>query len=99
MRALTTGQQVISSLELLHSSEFQRILVDALKFRTAQAAIPRAAVRPVPQVQRPGISEPSKIDEGEVSAARARFNREGGNVGRDGLRNAAALVAARRARS
>jgi hypothetical protein len=100
MRALASGQQAMNSVELLHSSEFQRILLDALKWQSAQTAVRNAAVRPVPQVQRPGVStDPSNIDDGEVSAARARFTREGGNVGRDGLRNAAALVAARRARS
>jgi hypothetical protein len=99
MRALTSGKQKVDSYTFVHSLPFQLMLMDAVRFRTSQDAISRAAVRPVPQVQRPGVSEPSKVDAGEVSAALARFNREGGNLGRDGLRNAAAVVAARRARS
>ncbi len=99
MRALASGQEKIDSTALLHSAEMQRILVDALKFRMSQAAVRNAVNRPVPQVQRPGLSEPVKADPAEISAALARFNREGGNIGRDGLRNAAAVVAARRARS
>ena len=96
MRALTTCKQKVDSYTFMHSLPFQLMLMDAVM---SQDAISRAAVRPVPQVQRPGVSEPSKGDEGEISAALARFNREGGNMGRDGLRNAAAVVAARRARS
>jgi hypothetical protein len=97
MRALASGRERMDSAALIQSSEFQRVLVDAFKFRMSQAAIKNAVARPVPQVQRPGVSEPVQADPAEISAALARFSREGGNVGRDGLRNAAAVIAARRA--
>ena len=100
MRALASGQERIDSQALLHSAEFQLMAVDAFKYRMSQAAIAKAATRPVPSVQRPGVAAEREPDAGEISAAMARLNRPGGNVGRDGLRNAAAVITAtRRARS
>jgi hypothetical protein len=96
MRALASGQQRVDSAALLHSSAFQLMITDALKYRMAQQSVGKAVTRPVPQVQRPGISEPVRIDDGAVASALARLNQPGGNEGRQGLKNAAALVAARR---
>ena len=96
MRALASGQQRVDSAALLHSSAFQLMITDALKYRMAQQSVGKAVTRPVPQVQRPGISEPVRVDDGAVASALARLNQPGGNEGRQGLKNAAALVAARR---
>ena len=96
MRALASGQQRVDGMRLLHSSAFQLMITDALKYRMAQQSVGKAVTRPVPQVQRPGISEPVRIDDGAVASALARLNQPGGNEGRQGLKNAAALVAARR---
>ena len=94
MRALASGKERMDSTALIQSSEFQRILVDAFKFRMSQAAIAKAATRPVPQVQRPGISEPSRGDDHEVAALWSKLNSN--NKGLPGIRAAAELVAARR---
>jgi hypothetical protein len=96
MRALASGEQKIDSTALVHSAEFQLLALDALKYRMAQQGVAKAVTRPVPQVQRPGISESVRIDDGAVASALARLNQPGGNEGRQGLKNAAALVAARR---
>ena len=97
MRALASGEQKIDSTALLHSAEFQMLALDALKYRMATQSVAKAVTRPVvPQVQRPGISEPVRIDDGAVSEALRRLSSPGGNEGRIGLKNAAALVSARR---
>ena len=95
-RALYNGQQQVDASTMMRSANFQLMLSDALSYRMSKEALPRAISRPVASVQRPGVSEGPRADPGEVSAALARFNQPGGNVGRDGLRNAAAIVAARR---
>jgi hypothetical protein len=85
-----------NSNPLFRSAAGQQIIAEAARWRLAQRSVSRAATRPVPNVQRPGISEPVRIDDGAVSEALARLNAPGGNEGRIGLKNAAALVAARR---
>jgi hypothetical protein len=79
---------------LMRSAAAQQLMLDAARWRQAQKAIAKAAVKAVPQVQRPGVSEPSRGDDGDVAAANARFAKN--NTGRDGIRAAADLVAARR---
>jgi hypothetical protein len=88
--------QLYNSNELLRSAAGQQIVAEAARWRLAQKAISQHRSAPVPRVQRPGVSEPVRIDDGAVSAALQRLNSPGGNEGRAGLRNAAALVAARR---
>jgi hypothetical protein len=85
-----------NSNPLLRSAAGQQIVSEAARWRLAQKAISQHRSAPVPQVQRPGVSEAVRIDDGAVSAALQRLNSPGGNEGRAGLRNAAALVAARR---
>jgi hypothetical protein len=84
---------------IVYSAKFQKILYDGLKAQEAKQSLAAHRNNPVPQVARPGVAAEREPDAGEISAAMARFNRPGGNVGRDGLRNAAAVVTARRARS
>jgi hypothetical protein len=80
----------------LRHSFVQNLMADGVKFRISQRALSQRRANPVPHLQRPGISEPARIDDGAVSAALARLNAPGGSEGRIGLKNAAALVAARR---
>ena len=97
MRALASGQQRVDGMRLLHSSAFQLMITDALKYRMAQQSVGRSASRPIPQVVRPGMSEaPPRGDDGALATAIAKFNKQGGDTGTQGLRNAAAIVAARR---
>jgi hypothetical protein len=74
----------------LRSSAFQAVLLDALKFRTAQREVASKIARPVPPVQKPGVSQPRSND-GEVDAAIAKFRSD------PNPKNAAALLIARRA--
>ena len=97
MRQLASGQLKVDSTALLHSAEFQMMALDALKYRAAQQSVAKAVSRPIPNVQKPGYSEPGpRPDEGAIANALARLSQPGGAEGRTGLRNAAALVAARR---
>lgn len=94
MRDLISGRQKVDSQAFMHSMPFQLMLLDAVRFRMSQESLSRAATRPVPQVQRPGTSEPSRGDDHDVAAAWARLNAN--NQGRDAIRAAADVVTARR---
>ena len=94
MRDLISGRQKVDSQTFMHSMPFQLMLLDAVRFRMSQESLSRAATRPVPQVQRPGISEGAKSDDGEVAALWSKLSKN--NQGLPGVRAAAELVAARR---
>jgi hypothetical protein len=78
----------------MRHSFVQNLLADGMRYRLAQRSVSRAVNRPVPQVQRPGISEPARSDDGQVAALWTKLNSN--NQGLSGLRNAAELVTARR---
>jgi hypothetical protein len=60
---------------VLRSAAFQRMLVDAAKYRMAQKQIAnKAAPPPVPPVQRPGVSAPRSGDDGVAKALKAFSN-------------------------
>ena len=61
MRDLISGRQKVDSQAFMHSMPFQLMLLDAVRFRMSKQSLSRAATRPVPQVQRPGISERSEV--------------------------------------
>ena len=46
MRALASGQQRVDGMRLLHSSAFQLMITDALKYRMAQQSVGKAVTRP-----------------------------------------------------
>ena len=74
MRALASGQQHVDSAELLHSSAFQLMITDALKYRMAQQSVGRSASRPIPQVVRPGSSaEAQTRTEAALAEAQAKL--------------------------
>jgi hypothetical protein len=77
------------SQPILKSAAFQRMMVDAAKYRMAQKAVPEKISRPVPPVQRPGTSQPR--DDGDVSRAMRAFNAN------PSPQSAAKLLMARRA--
>jgi hypothetical protein len=90
---------VYNTNSAMRHSFVQNLIADGMRYRLAQRSVPQHRATPIPQVQRPGVAAERQPDAGEISAAVARFNREGGNVGTSGLRNAAAVITARRARS
>ena len=71
--AKQTLVQIWNSNPVARHSYFQNLIADGVKYRLAQRNIPRAAARPVPQVQRPGVSEPAsdRSEFAEVSRAYA----------------------------
>jgi hypothetical protein len=85
-----------NSNPLFRSAAGQQIMMEAAAYRLARKAVSRHRANPVPHVQRPAVAESVRIDDGAVASALARLNAPGGADGRTGLRNAAALVAARR---
>jgi hypothetical protein len=93
-------EQAWNSNPTLRHAFVSELVADGAKWRMSQRALATHRVNPVvPSVQRPGVASPGPTaDPGEIAAASARFNLPGGNLGRDGLRNAAALITARRAR-
>jgi hypothetical protein len=69
----------------------QLLLRDGVRFREAKAATKDAAIRPVPQVQRPGAARPRGADADErLKALGDKLNQSGT------LKDAAALLAAQR---
>ena len=78
----------------LRDARVQRILADATKYRQAQTAARNATARPLPPVQRPGVSQPRGAGASEAIEALDRRLSRTGNP-----KDAAALLAAsRRAR-
>jgi hypothetical protein len=88
--------QAWGSVPALRNAFVSELIADGAKWRMAQRSLRDNAVRKVPTVQRPGASTDARQDHGDVAVASSRFNLPGGNVGTQGLRNAAALVMARR---
>ncbi len=69
----------------------QLLIRDALRFREASAKVPARAVKVVPQVQRPGVTEPRSLDaDGRIKDLSNRLNQTGNP------RDAAALLIAQR---
>jgi hypothetical protein len=68
---------------------FQNMMADAARYRLAQKALARGATRPVPHVQRPGVSTPVR-DNSSLAHLQAEFNLNPSG------RLAAALIHARR---
>ncbi len=82
------GQRGLS----LRDHRIQLLIRDGVKYREAQAAAKKPAPRPVPNVQRPGPAPARGADaDGKVKDLTERLNQSGN------LRDAAALLAARRA--
>jgi hypothetical protein len=48
-----------------YDHRFQRLLFNALKYNAAKTAVPKAAPKPVPPVQRPGITAPRGAQDSE----------------------------------
>jgi hypothetical protein len=84
-------QQHWKTNPLMRSAAAQQVLMDAGRWRQAQKAIARAAHRPVPQVQRPGVSQPHSSDDGAYAAIERQFRGKNLNA-----KQAADLLIARR---
>ena len=76
----------------LRDHRAQLLIRDAVRYREAKAAIPKAAAKVVPQVQRPGVAAPRNADANStIAALEKRFNQTGN------WKDAAALTIAKRA--
>ena len=85
---LWNGQKELS----LRDHRVQLLIRDATLWREAQAKAKAAAAKPVPPVQRPGVSQPAgAAREAQVQALTTKLDKSGS------LKDAAALLRARRA--
>lgn len=66
---------------------------EALLYRQAKAAIPKAVAKPIPQVQRPGVAAPRNADKSSIEVALSKRLDTTGN-----WKDAAELLIARRSR-
>lgn len=77
----------------IYDHRIQRLLADAVKLRDIKSAPKAVAAKPLPPVQRPGISKPSgSVASEKIQALQETFNRTGS------LKDAQALHAAETAR-
>lgn len=74
---------------------WQEVILDATRYREAKAAVPKAAARPVPKVQKPG--SPAQRAPDADAHERALFNRLDETKGLNSLRTAAQIIQQRRA--
>jgi hypothetical protein len=81
--------------DVVRSAPFQRMLFDLAKYHVAQENVRAAVQRPVPTVNRPGVSEAQP--RGEDGRFASAYNAFMGNPS-PSAREGAALIAARRAR-
>jgi hypothetical protein len=83
--------RLFGSDPLMRNAHFQKMMYDAGKYRLAQKTAPKAAVRNVPPVQRPGVAASrTSANAATISALTAKLDRTGS------LRDAQALLAAQR---
>lgn len=74
----------------LRDHRMQLLILDAMKYREAKSSVAKPTAKPVPPVQRPGVSKaPTSAKDAEIQTLENRFNRTGN------LRDAAALRLAR----
>src|SRR5262249_31318933 len=67
--------QLWNSQPLMRTATFQRMMVDAAKYRLAMRDVAAKASKPVPPVQRPGTSQPrASGDDFAVTSALKAFN-------------------------
>ena len=64
--------ELYNSNPALRHSAFQAALRDAALYRMSKRSIPQAVSRPVPSVQKPGVSDPSQREERSEYASLAR---------------------------
>jgi hypothetical protein len=76
---------------LMRTAPFQKMVYDLIRFKTAAANVPtKVAAKPLPPVQKPGVSRPADNSE-NIDAALRRFNAN------PSPKNAADVLLARRA--
>lgn len=78
----------------LRDARLQEIVYDAIRYRDAQAKARKATVKPIPPVQRPGVTPPKGAPDAQVQVLTQKLD---GASGRNALLTAAKLVATRRA--
>jgi hypothetical protein len=88
----TALAQALQTTPALRSFEFQRLLYDATRWQLANEGISEKVSKPIPQVQRPGTSQPTASrDHAGVAEAKAKFLKNPND-----FRAAAAYVTAKR---
>ena len=98
LQAIYSGEQQVSSAALMRSSAFQQMVFDAVKFRLWQQSLRDHAVRPVQNVQRPGVAdERPKVYARSLGTA-SDLSLPGGSERQQGISNAAIYLTAHRAR-
>ena len=84
-------KQLWDSQPLLRTAAAQRLLFDVTRMKLAERDVANKRHNPIPQVQRPGTSQPKvSHSDGEIAAALKLFNSD------PNPKNAAALLVARR---
>jgi hypothetical protein len=91
LAASWVGQQGLS----LRDHRLQALIIDAVRWREAQAKARQAAAKPVPPVQRPGTAQPRGA--AQVVTIQNLEKQLGNARGQNAIRLAAQLTAARRA--
>ena len=78
---------------VMRHSAFQQMMADAAKYRLAQRSVAKAAVRPVPQVQKPGVASEEARDRSAYSDLERQYRGQSLTP-----KQAAQLLIAKRAR-
>jgi site-specific recombinase XerD len=68
--------QVWQTNPVARHSFFQNLIADGMKYRLAQRNVPRAAARPVPQVQRPGVTSDDRNSYSEYAMLSRQLPKE-----------------------
>jgi hypothetical protein len=73
----------------------QLLILDAVRFQDAKKSLVEATRKPLPPVQRPGVSQPGKDREAQLKDLESKLDRSSGMMNQ--VKAAAALLAAKRA--
>lgn len=83
--------------EILSNAGIQKLIADGLKYRDIQAAPKAIAAKPVPPVQRPGVSRPSASVDSTIQALEEKLAKTGSIKDAEALLNAQIRASQRRA--
>jgi hypothetical protein len=78
---------------IFRDHRMQRLVLNAVRFESAKKSLIEAPKKPLPPVQRPGVSQPGKDRDAQIKSLETQLDR---SSGMNALRAAAALVAGRR---
>jgi hypothetical protein len=78
---------------IFRDHRMQRLVLNAVRFESAKKSLIEAPKKPLPPVQRPGVSQPGKDRDAQIKSLDTQLDH---SSGMNALRAAAALVAGRR---